>query len=169
MLEQELHGFAKALDTSSDGLESGDDDDDPHEPDGCMEREVQEQMFIQGGDTPGKDTNNAWKQNGSGSRSLLTPRHSPTAGQLLALDELTIAPTLDEVTQLGWGTSKLVDGQQYWFDIRNPAELHWIVPLELAASLRRLRAERHRKASVAAGIDAMGTGFQVASRSPSPQ
>jgi hypothetical protein len=127
LLEQELQGFAKALDTSSDGV---DDDDDHNEFDGGMEREAR-------------------KECGSSSQPLRTPRHSPTTQQLLTLDEATISPMLDELTQLNWGTSTLVDGQRYWFDIRKPAELHWTVPLELAGALRRLRAELHAKASVA--------------------
>jgi hypothetical protein len=172
VLEQELQGFAKALDTSSD-------DDDYFDN---QRKEVQERVMQAGGvHVEGRGStcneNTVEKQEARGSRSPQTPLYSATTGRLLrrssprakrpASPEL-ILPTLEELTQLNWGTSQLVDGQRYWFNLSKPAELHWTVPPDLLASVRRLRAEVHAKAAVAAAVGEDGEGFYIAS-SRSPQ
>lgn len=184
LLEHELQGFAKVLDTSSD------DNDEVDLP------EAQQQ--VQAGKVNGKDegvscgdtreTNPATpKLHGHeldhgqgastgpcarGSRSL----YCGTTGRLLRqpnprkktssaadLSPKLVMPTPEELTQLSWGSSKLIDGQQYWFSFSKPADLHWTIPPELAAALRRLRAEVDAKEAGAAATAPGGEEFYIAS------
>ena len=71
-------------------------------------------------------------------------------------------PTPQELTQLGYSMAKLVDGQQYWFSLKKPAQLHWDVPPELVAALRRMRAEEEARAGAAAERGEDGEGFFTA-------
>ena len=170
LLEQELQGFAKALDTSSD------DDDGDNEVEYAREGSMEEQEQGTDGKVYGKNGSNEgagkrWKQPSDGGRSPQTPLYSPTTGRLLRrprprtkkdASSASMMPTPEELTQLRWGSSKLVDGQEYWFHLNKPAELYWTVPPELVAALRRLRAEAKAKAMVAAAGGVDGEGFFVA-------
>jgi Ca2+-binding EF-hand superfamily protein len=168
LLEQELQGFAKALDTSSDD----DDGGDRNQAEEAQESAMHAGDAIVDGRGITCDEGTFQKQEPRGSRSPQTPLYSATTGRLVrrssprakarASPEL-ILPTVEELTQLRWGTSQLVDGQHYWFDLTKPAELHWMVPPDLVAAVRRLRAEAQAKAAVAAAVGADGEGFYIAS------
>jgi hypothetical protein len=208
LLEEELHGFAKALETSSDedeldediraGAAGGVGEDSVNDLDlsgyeggrgGTAEEQAaqrtdgeNEGAQRQGQQRPAS-TNVSARSSGSGSgRKSASPRsslYSPRTGRLLrrpsggknkaaggqnvvAPVAAVMLPTPQELTQLGYSMAKLVDGQQYWFSLKKPAQLHWDVPPELVAALRRLRAEEEARAGAAAERGEDGEGFFTA-------